>query len=177
MNSCRIRKADFPRVPGNGASRIELGPGVFDVGGRLRVDRRGVLEIVGSGVEATVIRVRNGRGLLVDGDLAGLRQMKSWKDEPFRKAVTEDVARAWYKGSGPVSPFVSDTVPDYTDWKADDQYSWVKAPRYDGQPMEVGPLSQVLMGFATGDPFVAPFPTRDRQGEEHDTDDRQRGRH
>ncbi|MHC4448718.1 MAG: nickel-dependent hydrogenase large subunit [Planctomycetota bacterium] len=93
-------------------------------------------------------------GVIMNGDLAGLRQMKSWKDEPFRKAVTEDVARAWYKGSGPVSPFVSDTVPDYTDWKADGEYSWVKAPRYDGQPMEVGPLAQVLMGFATGDPLT-----------------------
>lgn len=90
-------------------------------------------------------------GTIFDGDLAGARAMKDWKDEPFRKSVTEDVARAWYVGEGPKSPFVEDTVPDYTDWDAEGQYSWVKAPRYEGRPMEVGPLATVLSGYVAGD--------------------------
>jgi hydrogenase large subunit len=77
--------------------------------------------------------------------------MKDWKDEPFRKSVTEDVARSWYVGEGPKSPFAEDTVPNYDDWNEDGQYSWVKAPRYDGRPMEVGPLATVLAGYAAGD--------------------------
>jgi len=93
-------------------------------------------------------------GVIFGGDLGTFRQMTDWRDEPFRKAVTEDTAHSWYKGSGPKSPFTSDTVPEYTDWQADGKYSWVKAPRYDGKPMEVGPLAQVLMGFAAGDPLT-----------------------
>ena len=33
---------------------------------------------------------------------------------------------------------------------APEKYSWVKAPRLDGKPMQVGPLAQVLVGFLTG---------------------------
>ena len=93
-------------------------------------------------------------GVVLKGDLESVRAMKDWRDDAFRKAVTEDVARSWYRGSGPKSPFVEDTVPEYTDFQEDGKYSWVKAPRYDGHPMEVGPLSQVLVGFATGDPLT-----------------------
>jgi len=99
-------------------------------------------------------------GVIMGGDLAGMREIKDWRDEPFRKAVTEDVTRAWYKGDGPKSPFVSDTVPQYTDWQEDGKYSWVKAPRYDGKPMEVGPLAQVLAGFAAGDPLTVKWTTK-----------------
>ena len=28
------------------------------------------------------------------------------------------------------------------------KYSWIKAPRFDGHPMQVGPLAQVLVGLA-----------------------------
>jgi hydrogenase large subunit len=93
-------------------------------------------------------------GVILGGDLAGFRRMNDWHDEPFRKAVTEDVTHAWYKGDGPKNPFVGETIPDYTDWQEDGKYSWVKAPRYDGHPMEVGPLAQVLNGYAAGDPLT-----------------------
>jgi len=93
-------------------------------------------------------------GVIVGGDLAGMRRIKDWKDEPFRKAVSEDVARSWYAGKGPVSPFAGDTVPEYTDFKEDGKYSWVKAPRYEGRATEVGPLATVLVGYASGDPLT-----------------------
>ena len=99
-------------------------------------------------------------GTIFDGDLSTFRKMENWKDGPFRKHVTEDVARAWYRGSGPKSPFVEDTVPEFTDWQEDGKYSWVKAPRYDGRPMEVGPLANVLMGFASGDPLTVKWATK-----------------
>ena len=32
----------------------------------------------------------------------------------------------------------------------DDKYSWLKSPRYDGKPMEVGPLARMVVGYASG---------------------------
>jgi hydrogenase large subunit len=32
----------------------------------------------------------------------------------------------------------------------DGKYSWLKSPRYNGKPMEVGPLSRMLVGYASG---------------------------
>ncbi|MCC7138900.1 MAG: nickel-dependent hydrogenase large subunit [Planctomycetes bacterium] len=93
-------------------------------------------------------------GTLFDGDLATVRRMKDWKDAPLRKAVTEDVTHAWYRGKGALHPFDGETVPALTDWEEGGKYSWVKAPRYDGRPMEVGPLAQVLVGYASGDPLT-----------------------
>jgi Ni,Fe-hydrogenase I large subunit len=40
--------------------------------------------------------------------------------------------------------------------QTDDKYSWVKAPRYDGMPMEVGPLARMLIGHAAGHPQIRP---------------------
>ena len=38
-------------------------------------------------------------------------------------------------------------IPKYTDFEDDGKYSWVKAPRFQGKPMQVGPLAQVLVGL------------------------------
>ena len=34
------------------------------------------------------------------------------------------------------------------------KYSWLKSPRYDGEPMEVGPLARMLVAYASGHPRV-----------------------
>ena len=34
------------------------------------------------------------------------------------------------------------------------KYSWLKAPRYDGEVMEVGPLARLLVAYAAGVPEV-----------------------
>lgn len=79
---------------------------------------------------------------------------------PFNQnLVTENVAHAWYDGStSGVHPSLGDTVLKYTGPKPDgvdaymldetDKYSWIKSPRYDGKPVEVGPLAHVLMMHA-----------------------------
>jgi hydrogenase large subunit len=76
---------------------------------------------------------------------------------PFDPAqVTENVAHSWYVGSSQgVHPSVGTTVLNYTGPQPDSpatymldegsQYSWIKSPRYQGQPMEVGPLAHVLI--------------------------------
>ncbi len=31
-----------------------------------------------------------------------------------------------------------------------EKYSWIKSPRYDGKPMEVGPLACLVVSYAKG---------------------------
>lgn len=65
------------------------------------------------------------------------------KREDFaEKHVTEDVTNAWYKPHGPLHPMEEDTVPDRSQAKG---YTWVKSPRYRGQPVEVGPLARAII--------------------------------
>jgi len=65
------------------------------------------------------------------------------KLEPFdEKHVTEDVTNAWYKPHGPLHPSEENTVPDNKNPKG---YTWVKSPRYRGQPVEVGPLARAII--------------------------------
>lgn len=56
-------------------------------------------------------------------------------------AITESVTHSWYSDAdNGLNPAVSDTVLQYP--KAD-AYSWLKSPRYDGAPYEVGPLARM----------------------------------
>lgn len=70
------------------------------------------------------------------------------KDE-IVAGITEDTEYAWYtddSGGSPTEAKPPEPQPD----KAD-AYSWGKAPRFDGQTMEVGPLARlVISGY---DPF------------------------
>jgi hydrogenase large subunit len=93
-------------------------------------------------------------GVIVDGALSTTRPIRDHKDESFRKAVSEDVSHAWYEGKQALHPWQGETKPDYTDFQVDGKYTWVKAPRYEGKPMQVGPLSQVLVGNALGHPLT-----------------------
>ena len=40
--------------------------------------------------------------------------------------------------------------PPYDHLNVEDKYSWVKTPRWMGKPMEVGPLSRMLVAYASG---------------------------
>jgi len=88
-------------------------------------------------------------GVIMNGNLAAVRPIVDWQDAEFRKAVTEDNTHAWYQG-GQFPPYKGQQIPDYTDFNADAKYTWVKAPRYNGSPMQAGPLANVLVGYASG---------------------------
>src|SRR5436305_1641185 len=75
-------------------------------------------------------------------------------DPYFQENVSECIARAWYDGDWTRHPYEEETVPKYTDFQDDGKYSWVKAPRFDGHPMQVGPLAQMLVGYASGDQAI-----------------------
>jgi hydrogenase large subunit len=93
-------------------------------------------------------------GVIMGGDLAGVRPIKDHHDVSLTREVTENVSRAYYEGSKTLHPWEGETNPDFTGYNAEKKYSWVKAPRYGGKPMQVGPLAQVLAGYAQGHPLT-----------------------
>jgi Ni,Fe-hydrogenase I large subunit len=62
-------------------------------------------------------------------------------------ALTEDVTSSWYTSAGGGHP--SGTTQIFDLEKAD-AHSFVKAPRYKGNPMEVGPLARMMVAIARG---------------------------
>jgi [NiFe] hydrogenase large subunit len=84
------------------------------------------------------------RGVIMKRDLAGIKMAAHEK-------VAEDVVRAWYEKGPAKHPFKGETKPQHGDYKPDKgKYSWFKAPRYEGEPCEVGPLSRALVSYASG---------------------------
>ncbi|MGC8723954.1 MAG: nickel-dependent hydrogenase large subunit [Acidobacteriota bacterium] len=89
-------------------------------------------------------------GTIFNKDLGTAKAITSFQDPYFRDNVTECIAHSWYDGDWDKHPYEETTDPKYTDFNPAGKYSWVKAPRFQGKPMQVGPLAQVLVGFATG---------------------------
>jgi len=65
--------------------------------------------------------------------------------------ITEDVRYSYYKSASGLNPDQSKTEPDP---KKGDAYSWIKAPRYNGQAMEVGPLARMIIAYHKKLPIV-----------------------
>lgn len=110
-------------------------------------------------------------GYVLDGDIS-----KAY-DVDLNK-IAEEVTHSWYKYEGKhadgsaikptdlLHPYDGQTTPDYVGMqegesiglsgknektkllKTDSKYSWIKSPRYDGMPMEVGPLASIVVGLA-----------------------------
>ena len=94
------------------------------------------------------------RGIILNRDLSTVHPV-----DPAN--VTEYVTHSWYEYSGGDQtarhPFDGETNPKYSGPKppydfldVNDKYSWLKAPRYQDQPMEVGPLARLLVAYASG---------------------------
>jgi len=88
-------------------------------------------------------------GVIYDHDFENIEHFDEHK-------ITEEVERAWYKDD---KPYYTDLNEDGTlkTAKSDDKYSWIKAPRYEGKPMECGPLARVLISYKKGNKFIKPF--------------------
>ncbi|MBD3235622.1 MAG: nickel-dependent hydrogenase large subunit [Candidatus Eisenbacteria bacterium] len=56
--------------------------------------------------------------------------------------ITESVEHAWYRAAAPQHPYDGEQVFDLDRSGA---YSFIKAPRYDGQAYEVGPLARTIV--------------------------------
>ena len=94
------------------------------------------------------------RGIILNKDLT--------KVLPYDQAgVAEFIHSSWYEYSkgndAGLHPFEGETKPKYTGpqppWtflQDQEKYTWMKAPRYNGKSMEVGPLARMLVAYASG---------------------------
>ncbi|NLI81125.1 MAG: nickel-dependent hydrogenase large subunit [Deltaproteobacteria bacterium] len=64
--------------------------------------------------------------------------------------IEEHVKHSWYVGDQALHPSKGETNPKFVPLDVNDRYSWMKAPRYKGEPMEVGPLARVLVAYGKG---------------------------
>ena len=94
------------------------------------------------------------RGIVLDNDLTRVHEYD-------QKKIEEYIHSGWYEyAGGPevgLHPFNGETSPKYTGPKTpwtylqdEPKYSWMKEPRYEGRPMQVGPLARMLVGYASG---------------------------
>ena len=82
--------------------------------------------------------------------------------DPDESKIHEYVGHSWYKGDATYQSPYFVTEGEYTGYYKEegasdknpgtvmDRYSWVKAPNYDGKPMEAGPFSRILAAYTRG---------------------------
>ncbi len=104
------------------------------------------------------------RGAIINGNLAEIHEV----DLRDPEQIQEYVDHSWYSYADETKglhPWDGVTEPNYvlgpntvgtrTNIKAIDEgakYSWIKAPRWRGHAMEVGPLARYIIGYAKGIP-------------------------
>jgi len=97
-------------------------------------------------------------GIILNRDLGTVHPLDQEK-------VAEYVTRSWFEYSEgdevAKHPWEGETIPHYTGPQPpyelldiEGKYSWIKAPRYDDRPMEVGPLARMLVAYASEHPRV-----------------------
>ncbi|HVA93291.1 MAG TPA: nickel-dependent hydrogenase large subunit [Candidatus Dormibacteraeota bacterium] len=98
------------------------------------------------------------QGIILNNDIS-----KVYPVNPDK--VAEYVTHSWYEYAegdqvskppydGETNPKYAGPKPPYEFLDVDKKYSWVKSPRYDDRVMEVGPLSRMLVAYASGQPEV-----------------------
>lgn len=97
------------------------------------------------------------RGAILDRNLAEVHEVNG-KD---REEIKEYISHSWYRyaegDQAGKHPWAGETEFNYTGPKppyeqldVEGKYSWLKTPRWKGHPMEVGPLSRMLVAYASG---------------------------
>jgi len=91
-------------------------------------------------------------GFIEGGDLTKFKAITKFGDDYFTKGVEESVKHSWYDYSkgGALHPYKGETKPNYTDFKEDAKYSWLKSPTFYGKVTQVGPLARILGMLAAG---------------------------
>ncbi len=103
------------------------------------------------------------RGIILNRDLSTVHPYDQQK-------IKEYITSAWYEYAGGdgvgLHPWDGETKPKYTGPKPPweylqglEKYTWMKAPRYEGLPMQVGPLARMLVGYAGNHPDIKPMVT------------------
>ena len=110
-------------------------------------------------------------GVVRGGDISKLLEI----DEDL---ITEEATHSWYQNDKALHPYDGETNPNYTGFvdantigadgkeiptkalNLEGKYSWIKSPRYNGEPMEVGPLATVVVGLAAKNPRITKIATQ-----------------
>ncbi|GAB6174159.1 nickel-dependent hydrogenase large subunit [Paradesulfitobacterium aromaticivorans] len=95
-------------------------------------------------------------GVVLDRDLSKVYDI----DLKDPKHIQEFVTHSWYRyedAQAGLHPWQGRTEaeydgpkPPYENLYENKRYSWIKTPRWQGKPMEVGPLSRFVVGYARG---------------------------
>jgi hydrogenase large subunit len=104
------------------------------------------------------------RGAIINGDLSKIHEV----DLTDPEQIQESVDHSWYtypEGTKALHPWAGITSPKFelgpktkgtkTNIESFDEgakYSWIKAPRWRGNAMEVGPLARYIIGYAQNNP-------------------------
>jgi hydrogenase large subunit len=97
------------------------------------------------------------RGAVLNRDLSKVHEVNGKNAEE----VQEFISHSWYEYSGGndvgLHPWDGQTTlkytgpkPPYEHLEVEKKYSWLKTPRWKGNPMEVGPLARLLIAYASG---------------------------
>lgn len=104
-------------------------------------------------------------GIIMDGDISKVYDLDEDK-------ITEEATHSWYKNDAPLHPYDGEQEPNYTGLKDEKtmnaqgemvdskvfdtqgKYTWIKAPRYGGKPMQVGPIANIVVNYAKGNKRV-----------------------
>ena len=89
-------------------------------------------------------------GFVSADNLAGFRKLDGFSDGFFESGVKEGVKHAWYEGGKALHPYDGRTDPQYTGFNDEAKYSWVKAPTFYDERVQVGPLANVLALYLAG---------------------------
>jgi Ni,Fe-hydrogenase I large subunit len=100
------------------------------------------------------------RGRIMNRDLTKVEAVD-------QSGVGESVSHSWYTYGGDdgelkhpwdgvTDPKYAGPTPPYDTLAGYDKYSWLKAPRYQDEPMEVGPLARMLVAYASNHADVKP---------------------
>ncbi len=104
------------------------------------------------------------RGAIINGDLSKIHEV----DLRDPDEIKEHVDHSWYEyenGKTALHPWEGETSPKFVLGKnakgtktnieeldESAKYSWIKAPRWKGHAMEVGPLARYVIGYVQGNP-------------------------
>jgi hydrogenase large subunit len=97
------------------------------------------------------------QGVILDRDISKIYDVNHRNDD-----IKEFVNNSWYdytgEPNGGLHPWDGETninysgpKPPYTHLDVEQKYSFIKTPRWQGKPMEVGPLARVLVNYGRGD--------------------------
>jgi hydrogenase large subunit len=100
----------------------------------------GAFDLDGASTDPLTRRRLLPQGFVAGGKLAPVDAAK----------IREEVACSRYAADCAAAPAEGKTVPEP---EKEGAYSWIKAPRYDGAPAEVGPLARAMAGYLQGEAF------------------------